>query len=143
MKSTLMVVLLFGALASSCNAQPHWYRSKKFWLPIAACLGSMSIDYIGSERAYGRGATEINPLFGASRPSLGHMFAIGAPIELSYALASYRLANSQSKFLRRAAFIPPAFSVANHSWAAQRAFSFQAQPIFHKRPIQYRADILR
>lgn len=84
-------------------------------------------DYAESQRAFSMGYRERDPLFGAGRPGLGHMTAVGLPLTFAISYASFRASESQSKYVRLLSPLPVAYDAANHvRWAV---WSATAPPI--------------
>jgi len=137
MKRAIPALLLIFVFAVPCPAQPHshWYKSKKFWIPFAVNIASMSADYAESQRAFALGARESNPIFGERQPGFGRMFTIGMPIAFAYSFSSYRLATSQREVFRYASIAPTAYATIGHLIEANKAASYSPVIVsFHHKP---------
>jgi len=113
--TSLMLAL---ALFSPASQASPWYRSKRFWIPLAADSAAMAVDYATSQQAFARGGHETNPIFGARRPSAGRMVSIGLPIAWATAYAGHRL--DESRRFHSLFWIPSALAAADHTRLAIR-----------------------
>ncbi len=114
----VLLALLCALPAPAQERRRHFWQSKKFWAAFSIDAGASIADYAESQRAFSIGYREGDPLFGAGRPSLGHMAAVGLPLTFAISLASFRASESQSKYIRALSPLPVAYDAANHlRWA--------------------------
>lgn len=88
----------------------HWYSSKRFWLSFSADVAASVADYETSRQAFSRGATEQNPIFASSRPSIARMLSVGVPWAFGMQYFGYRLGNKYKPL----GFVPLAADLAIH-----------------------------
>lgn len=96
------------------QARHHFYRSKRFWIPLAIGVASMAFDYRSSQQGIARGAVETNPIFGSHRPGTARMIAIGMPIETGFSFVGYRMSESRHRYIRVFWLAPEAWDVYGH-----------------------------
>jgi hypothetical protein len=116
----LAFALFFLISASGANASPHWYTSKKFWIPFAVDAAAAVADYHSAQVGFAHGEHENDPVFGSSQPSMARMTTIGLTADFALSYTGYRMSESKHKILRDFYWLPASADAEEHQYYAVR-----------------------
>jgi hypothetical protein len=122
MRATRILALLFALVFSAipAHANPHWYTSKKFWIPFAVDGAAAVADYKTSQTRFNHGFVEADPVFGSPHPGMARMTAIGLTGDFALSYAGYRMSQSHHKLLRDFYWLPASADAEEHQYYAVR-----------------------
>jgi hypothetical protein len=109
-------ILLLLIAVSPAQAQPHFWRSKRFWIGVAVVGAAAAADGISTQKCLNRnaGCEEANPVFGV-KPSVARTFGEGALLGLSFRWASYKFLPPQKDYIALGSFAAVETVVTTHN----------------------------